>query len=201
MDVLLTGWWWVKRESASTISGSNPSWVYLLVGSIQLTSSTLWAVSTCRTAQRYCFVYSLSENKDPVPKLYYCFLTVPPWSLHSFPSLISASFNLPTGTQERSWRLNEAYFLQSRNEGQRKVFMTGCPTGFCSVLFVIVKSLSYVEVFVTPRTAASQASVSFTIFWSLLKLTSIESVMPSNHLILSFLSPPAFSLSQNQDLF
>ena len=129
-------------------------------------------------------MYSLSENKDPVPKLYYCFLTVPPWSLHSFPSLISASFNLPTGTQERSWRLNEAYFLQSRNEGQRKVFMTGCPTGFCSVLFVIVKLLSYVEVFVTPRTAASQASVSFTIFWSLLKLTSIESVMPSNHLIL-----------------
>ena len=171
------------------------------MGSIQLTSSTLWAVSTCRTAQRYCFVYPLSENKDPVPKLYYCFLTVPPWSLHSFPSLISASFNLPTGTQERSWRLNEAYFLQSRNEGQRKVFMTGCPTGFCSVLFVTVKLLSYVEVFVTPQTAASQASVSFTIFWSLLKLTSIESVMPSNHLMLSFLSPPAFSLSQNQDLF
>ena len=35
----------------------------------------------------------------------------------------------------------------------------------------------------TPRTAAHQASLSITIFWSLLKLMSIESVMPSNHLI------------------
>ena len=36
----------------------------------------------------------------------------------------------------------------------------------------------------TPWTAAHQASLSFTISWSLLKLTSIESVSPSNHLIL-----------------
>ena len=38
--------------------------------------------------------------------------------------------------------------------------------------------------FATPWTAAHQASLSFTIFWSLLKLMSIESVMPSNLLIL-----------------
>ena len=37
---------------------------------------------------------------------------------------------------------------------------------------------------VTPWSAACQASVSFTVSWSLLKLTSIELVMPSNHLIL-----------------
>ena len=37
---------------------------------------------------------------------------------------------------------------------------------------------------VTPLTAARQASLSFTIFWSLLKFISIKSVMPSNHLIL-----------------
>ena len=36
----------------------------------------------------------------------------------------------------------------------------------------------------TPWTIAYQASLSFTISWSLLKLASIESVMPSNHLIL-----------------
>ena len=36
----------------------------------------------------------------------------------------------------------------------------------------------------TPQTGARQASLSFTISWSLLKLTSTESVMPSNHLIL-----------------
>ena len=49
--------------------------------------------------------------------------------------------------------------------------------------FVIVQSLSCV-LFVTPWTAAHQASVSFTISWSLLKLMSVESVMPSSHLIL-----------------
>ena len=45
-------------------------------------------------------------------------------------------------------------------------------------------SLSCVWLFVTLWTAACQAFLSFTISWSLLKLTSIESVVPSNHLIL-----------------
>ena len=49
---------------------------------------------------------------------------------------------------------------------------------------VVVQSLSRVQIFVTPWTASHQDSQSFTISWSLLKLTSIESVMPSNHLIL-----------------
>ena len=45
-------------------------------------------------------------------------------------------------------------------------------------------SLSHVQLFVTPWTAARQASLSITNSQSFLKLTSIESVMPSNHLIL-----------------
>ena len=49
---------------------------------------------------------------------------------------------------------------------------------------VAVESLSHVRLFVTPWTATCQASLSFTIFWSLLKLKSIETVMPSNHIIL-----------------
>ena len=56
------------------------------------------------------------------------------------------------------------------------------PVLICS--FVVVQSLCRVQLFVTPWTAAHQASLSFTISWSLLKLMSIESVMPSNHLIL-----------------
>ena len=48
----------------------------------------------------------------------------------------------------------------------------------------VVQSLSRVLLFVTPQTAANQASLSFTISQSLLKLMSIESVMPYNHLIL-----------------
>ena len=56
-----------------------------------------------------------------------------------------------------------------------------------------VQSLSHVQLFVTPWTAACQASLSITNSWSLLKLVSIESVMPSNHLILCrpLLLPPS----------
>ena len=48
----------------------------------------------------------------------------------------------------------------------------------------VVQLLSCVRLFVTPWTAACQASLSFTISQSLLKFMSIESVMPSNRLIL-----------------
>ena len=47
-----------------------------------------------------------------------------------------------------------------------------------------VQLLSHVRLFATPWTAACQASLSFTVAWSLLKLMPIESVMPSSHLIL-----------------
>ena len=53
----------------------------------------------------------------------------------------------------------------------------------CS-LSLVVQSLNCVWLFGTPRTAAWSASLSFTISQSLLKLMSIESVMPFNHLIL-----------------
>ena len=50
---------------------------------------------------------------------------------------------------------------------------------------LVVQLLSSIWLFVTPWTAACQASLSFTISWSLLTLMFIELVMPSNHLILS----------------
>ena len=53
-----------------------------------------------------------------------------------------------------------------------------------SIYMCSVQSLSHVWLFATPWTAARQTSLSITISQSLLKLTSIESVMPSNHLIL-----------------
>ena len=51
-------------------------------------------------------------------------------------------------------------------------------------MFISVQSLSHVRLFATPWTAAHQASLSITNFRNLLKLMSIELVMPSNHLIL-----------------
>ena len=51
----------------------------------------------------------------------------------------------------------------------------------CTYVFV-VQSLSHVPLFATPWTVALQASLTFTISWSLLRLMAIESVMPFNHL-------------------
>ena len=50
----------------------------------------------------------------------------------------------------------------------------------------VVQSLSCIWLFSTPWTAAHQASLSFTISWILLKLMSIESMMPSHHLIFCY---------------
>ena len=52
------------------------------------------------------------------------------------------------------------------------------------IQFSSVQSLSHVWLSVTPWTAARQVSLSITKSWSLLKLTSIQSVMPSSHLII-----------------
>ena len=57
-------------------------------------------------------------------------------------------------------------------------------SGFPSSSAGIVQSLSHVLLFATPWTTAPQASLSITNSWSLLKLMSIETVIPSNHLIL-----------------
>ena len=66
----------------------------------------------------------------------------------------------------------------------------------------VVQLLSCIQLFVTPWTAAWQASLSFTISRSLLKLMSIEVMMPSNHLVRPLSSPsPALNLSKHQDLF
>ena len=59
-----------------------------------------------------------------------------------------------------------------------------CKKGVSHDYSVVVQSLSCVWLFMRPWIAAQQAALSFTISWSLIKFMSIESVMPSNHLIL-----------------
>ena len=72
------------------------------------------------------------------------------------------------------------------------------------VQFSSVQSLSHVRLFATPWIAARQASLFITIFRSSLRLTSIESVMPSTHLILSCLLlllppiPPSIRVFSNE---
>ena len=74
-------------------------------------------------------------------------------------------------------------------------FLSFYPWYLTVVITSSVQSLSHVQLFVTPWTAACQASMSITNSRSSLKLMSIESVMPSNHLILCrplFLPPSIF---------
>ena len=63
-------------------------------------------------------------------------------------------------------------------------YCSRCPVFKCQTAFSSVQSLSRVRLFVTPWTAACHTFLSITNSRSLLKLMSIKSVMPSNHLIL-----------------
>ena len=106
------------------------------------------------------------------------------------------------------------YSIHSRSPYcvQNVSFILTSPCGpyYCipSVQFSSVQWLSRVRLFATPWTTARQASLSITNSWSSLRLTSIESVIPSSHLIcpplgtdVSSPSPPAPNPSQHQSLF
>ena len=91
--------------------------------------------------------------------------------------------------QAHCWRLGhgEAEFLELWSLS----LLTSLPQG--SVQFSTVLLLRHLRLFATPWTAACQASLSITNSQSLLKLMPIESVIPSNHLILChpLLLPPS----------
>ena len=81
-------------------------------------------------------------------------------------------------TKPCTWTLTATLFRMAKTRKQPR-----CPLVVILVV-VVVQSLSRVQLFVTPWTAAHQASLSITNSRSLLRLVSLESVMPSNHLIL-----------------
>ena len=99
-------------------------------------------------------------------------------------STLSSENWTPKGPPEMLWDKNSClpppnplkYLSQEKDSGR-----WGLDLYF---QFSSVQSLSHVQLFETPRTAAHQASLSITNSWSLLKLMFIESVMPSNHLVL-----------------
>ena len=114
-----------------------------------------------------CHFYLVSKhfNHSRV-KTFYSFIN---FSIHSKVSYSLSSFSLhpslsqPLATTNLTFCLYELIYSES--------------------LFV-VQLLSHVQLFATPWTAAFQASLSLTISWSLPKLMPIESVKPSNHLVL-----------------
>ena len=77
------------------------------------------------------------------------------------------------------------YYALNRYTTRMYLYCRELHSTFCKKnIVVVVQSLSHVQLFATPWTAARQASPSFTISQSLLKRICIESVMPSNDLIL-----------------
>ena len=70
---------------------------------------------------------SLEGEPGPAPRLHYCVSTVPPLSLHPFPSLIGNCLHLPFGSQGRSRRLKSVSYKQEM--GDRKASMPRNPTG------------------------------------------------------------------------
>ena len=69
---------------------------------------------------------------------HHCLWPAPPWPLHPRPSLISNCVNLSFGTRGRSWRLNGACFLHTRNGGGRRALEPRSPAGSCSVPVILL---------------------------------------------------------------
>ena len=76
------------------------------------------------------------------------------------------------------------YVWQSILSLVRKLWLWSHICVFSCIIFrfAVIPSLSFVQLFVIPWTTAHQAPLSFTLPWSFLKLMSIESVIPFNHL-------------------
>ena len=110
---------------------------------------------TIKTVLRQIFTHRTAQNAHA------SYYQVPCFHKEQIKTQPSWSVHLPS-LKSRNW-----------NEQALSIFV-----------IVIVQLLSQVRLFATPWTVAHQPSLSFSIFWSLLKLMSIESVMSSNHLIL-----------------
>ena len=124
----------------------------------------------------FCLPLSPGVCSNSCPLSQWCYLTISSsaalfFCLQSFP--VSGSFpisQLFTSCGLKYWNFS----ISTSNEHSGLIFFQ----------FSSVQLLSCVWPFATPWTVAYQASLSITNSWSLLKLMSIESVMPSNHLIL-----------------
>ena len=107
----------------------------------------------------------------------------------------------------RPWSMIQIFSSKRNHHSLEKWLIPGLEQGTLEDFvrseskFSSAQLLSHVRLFASPWTAAHQASQSINNSRGLLKLMSIESVMPSNNLVLSSPSPPAFNLSQHQGLF
>ena len=172
-------------------------WTVACQASLSITNS--WACSNSCPSSRWCHP-TISSSVIPFSSC-----------LWSFPASVFSSELVLPSRWSKDWSFSFSVSISPFNEQSG---MISFRTDWFDLLavqgthtitiehdhqFSSVQSLSHVRLFVTPWTAAHQASLSITNSWSLLKLISIELVIPSNHL--SSPSPPAFDFSQHQGLF
>ena len=100
-DIFLIGWWWGNLESGSWTFWLQMAWG--LCACRQLAVNFFYLVggfNICKIAQRYCYVYHLKGNQNPVPRLYYCFLLLfPCLCVPSLPWLATVG-TCPVGPRE-----------------------------------------------------------------------------------------------------
>ena len=109
---------------------------------------------------------------------------------------------LPIESERKLWRRIETVILTAGLSTQKTQIISRLKIYLRHYGFaVVVQSRNHVWFFATPWIAARQASLSFTTSQSLLKFKSIESVLPSNHLVLQTVkNPPAMQEAQGQSL-
>ena len=131
-------------------------------------------------------------NKISIFRLQFYFLhilnaVVDLWPLKSCISLhvVHSWLALLKWTRQSAW-FRVILEVEGKNDSLLEEFpkLNDRGMGFSPCMVSSVQSLSRVQLFATPWIAARQASLSITVFRSSLKLTSIELVMPSSHLIL-----------------
>ena len=165
---------WHQHQLSSWISSN----------SIVLSVYLIWSPSPCCPP----FLFSIKVRSTEMSK------TSPAWSL------LKARESLTIRGSSPSCRVMAKIGVHLMESREQIIYVDWSCYFF--LRFSSVQLLSCVRLFVTPWTAACQASLSITSSQSLFKLMSIESVMPSNHLILCLPpSPPAVNLSQHQGLF
>ena len=89
-----------------------------------------------------------------------------------------------TGSPWWGWECDVIGVMSPQHSERPQILRVHLTQFYVMCIFVVAQSLSRVRLFATPWTAAHQASLSITNSQSLLKLMSLESVMPSSHLIL-----------------
>ena len=135
---------------------------------LSLPASSLWRPHSCWAAV-YVSVY--------------CGHSVPMTLLHNF-NMICSYLLLSHAGPKFSSKQPCCACLDQNGHLCPSLLAPRSPSNSLHIAISSVQSLSRVQPFATPWTVARQASLSIRNSWSLLKLVSIESVMPSNHLIL-----------------